>query len=440
MVFHGRIKIIITPLFRDIPVVGNISICFLNTPQIDWELTGFLRLLNWNFLKYFVSRVIAYFFLSPSRMSFRIANTIPVRELKLMEPIGLVRVDVIEAKNLPKADSKVGCCTIRADAYCMVKVEEKEMTTQVVSSNLFPKWKRQFNFMLHNTIENKVTATVWDEDNKEDQFIGMFAIPVRFFVKNKEANGQEYEVELRDIKGRILNKKVKPTLAFRVTWFEIEAGEEKLKKSYSSDLPVAVLSVLVDSATGLETVTSQFRGPEMRPLVRLSVGNQIQATTIKRRTGNPVWEESHHFILFSPKLEELHVEIVDMYPVEEKQLLKFLPINSGKLSDYSDLVSFSQNGTVLGHTTIRLSDVMEINKMKIEGSFRLEGFVEEGYIRLLLAIGVTEPHEQISVNLKKPRMPFPEHLLIEQTKQKRLKIKEKSPSDKLYVSKAVIQL
>jgi hypothetical protein len=407
----GKTRLIVRPLFHELPVLGEVQISLLEQPKINWQFTGLLTILNWDVIKNLVQCIIAYFFLNPHKFTLKLAKEIPVKELKLREPIGLLRIEVMTAKNLPSIDSKItSCiptCSGKPDGYCKVEVEQQLMSTQVIANDTNPEWNQEFCFLVHDSIENSIVMTVWDEDLVDDDFIGRFSIPIKSFVDNKLINGQEITVPLSKKESTHSEEKgPPPTISFRVSWFQLSTDKRKLEATANqarAQLPVAALSVLVDSATGLETCTAQVRSPELRPLVRISVGNEVHVTTIKRRTGYPVWEEPHHFILYNPKLETIHIEVIDMYNVEERQLLPFIPINVSQIGKFADNVELSNKGTVLGYYSIPTVDILNSHKMKIEGSFRLQGFVEMGHIRLLTAIRITQFESNVAENVRKPR-------------------------------------
>ena len=130
-----------------------------------------------------------------------------------------------------------------------------------------------------------------DEDMIEDQLIGKFSIAINQFDENKELNGREVTVPLTRPKEDDNTHKARTTeLSFRVSLFKLTTNVDKLKENLRlsrAQLPVASLSVLIDSAFGLDSCTAQVRSPELRPLVKISVGNQVRFTTCKRRTGFP---------------------------------------------------------------------------------------------------------------------------------------------------------
>jgi hypothetical protein len=254
--------------------------------------------------------------------------------------------------------------------------------------------------------------SVWDEDLTDDELIGQFSIPVESFMKNKELNAQEVSVPLIKRDPHLnTESKLKSMLSFRVIWSELlKESDGKELESISTQsrthLPVAALSVLVDSATGLDTCKAKVRSPELRPLVKINIGNQVCVTSVKRRTGNPVWEESYHFLLYNPKIENISIEVIDMYNVEERQLLPLIPLKVGHFGKFADNIGLSSKGLVLGFCTIPMTDILNKHNKKMEGTYRLEGYVENGHIRLLMSIRLIKFDSIISDNIRKPRIPL----------------------------------
>ena len=100
----------------------------------------------------------------------------------------------------------------------------------------------------------------------------------------------------------------------------------------------------------------------------------------------------------------IHIEVVDMYYVEERQLLPFIPISVSTFGTLADSIGLLDKGTVLGWYDVPTNDILISPKMKVEGSYRLNGFVENGTIRLLMAIRIAEFERHVSDNMRKPRI------------------------------------
>jgi protein phosphatase 1G len=90
--------------------------------------------------------------------------------------------------------------------------------------------------------------------------------------------------------------------------------------------------------------------------------------------------------------------------VEETQLLPFVPISVSTFGFIADHMGLSDKGTVLGSYEIPTNDVLKAYKMKIEGTYRLNGYVENGYIRLLTTIRIADFETHVNENVRKPRV------------------------------------
>ena len=107
-----------------------------------------------------------------------------------------------------------------------------------------------------------------------------------------------------------------------------------------------------------------------------------------------------------------------MYWVMEKSFLMIL----GDKKEASDSlnINLSHDGIVLGYTTIRTTDILNNFQMKKQGTFQLEGYSEEAFIRLLLIIRLTEFSQNIYTNQSLPRIPFPDLDNYDKSKKKEL--------------------
>lgn len=410
--FRTKIRVVAGPLFREIPAVGSITINLIDRPHIEWKFTGCLQILNLKLIKSFASYFISYWLGQPLKSKLSIAKFLPLRELKLRDPIELFKVDLIEALNLPRGQMKICCQTRKVDTYCLVSIDNDEKSTDVQQETDNPEWNQTLMFFIYEKKKQSlIEIYVYDEQPEEDELIGFVKMNTeRFRSENSEFNGREFDVQLLDPETKSPLKSGHTKLVFRISWFRLTNELAKIRKSLElskSLLPVATLSVLVDSASGMETVVHQIQTPELRTLVRITVGNQVQVTSIKERTGYPVWEEVLNFMLFNPMLEDVFVEIVDMYWVMEKRLFAILGGKREQLEPDHHSVSLSHEGLVLGYTTIRTTDILNNFQMKKQGTFQLEGYSEEAFIRLLLTIRLTEYSQSIYTNQSQPRIAFP---------------------------------
>ena len=314
--FRSKIRIVAGPLFREIPAVGSITINLIEKPTIEWKFTGCVQILNLKLIKKFAAYFLNYWLGQPLKSKLNIAKFLPLRELKLRDPIELIKVDLIEALNLPRAQMKMKICcqTKKADTYCLVSIDNDEKSTNVKRDTDNPEWNETLIFFIfEKKKQNLIEIYVYYEQSDEDELIGYVEMNTQYFrYEQSEFNGREFEIQLLDPETKNPLKAGQTKLIFRISSFRLTNELAKIQKSLElskSILPVATLSILVDSASGLETVVHQIQTPELRTLVRVTVGNQVQVTSIKEKTGYPVWEEVLNFMLFNPKLEDVFVEV-----------------------------------------------------------------------------------------------------------------------------------
>ncbi|RWS30628.1 uncharacterized protein B4U80_12294 [Leptotrombidium deliense] len=409
--FRTKVRLVLGPLFRREPIIGSIGITLLDDPIVDWKFIGILKIGNANWIKTLVSKIVANILKNPRKLTINLARKIPKSEKDIGEPKALLCVDVIEAKDLPRSITNFYCCDVKPDAYCSVNVGSEIRQTPVITFSDNPEWNQTFNFVYDKKTD--VELFVKDENFDGDVVIGGVVIS---WNDIEEMNGREFLIQLRDKDEgfHIFNYQHKASvLAYRITCFNLSAEVTKLKQLTAEGsktiktLPVAALSVFIDYATGLETVAPQVETPDIHPVVRMNVGNQFQITSVIERSGSPQWEESHHFLLFTPRSEFIHIEILDLYYVLQKFELPFFQAERQK-QNRSELLKLANQGIILGSVTLPVREVLDSPKLKTEGFYQLDGYLENAYIKVLMSVRVIHTSQQIIENFKKPRMKFPE--------------------------------
>ncbi|RWS26154.1 hypothetical protein B4U80_04109 [Leptotrombidium deliense] len=404
------LRIVLGPLIRETPTVATVSFTLFKQPIISWKLTGFPRCLNSNILQSFVEQFLIGLYGNPNKFEITIAASVPYKEIKLKEPLGVFRVDVIEATRLPRSNTT--CCGVgKPNTYCVVQYESQMQKTQVISDSYHPEWHRSFIFLYTETEQKssgQIQFLLYCEEIDEDELIGTFKVPVDLFIQSETVyNGRLFITSLLEPNTNSFVNKGRAGLTFRISYFSLRTKIEASSVVKSKNLPLAVLCVLIDYATGLETVAHQVKSPELRSLVRVSVGNQAQVTGIKERTGYPVWEENLNFFLFEPRLEDVYIEVVDMYYVTEKSLLSLSGERSNK-GEKQDFVLLSRSGKVVGYLTLPVTNVVNAFEKKTDNIYQLEGFVENGHIRVLTSLRYTVDSPAVMKNFQKIRVTFPE--------------------------------
>lgn len=131
---HGTVRIVMKPLISTMPLFGGMQIFFLNNPNIDFNLVGVVDLLDMPGLSDILRRIIveqvAALMVLPNKLPIILSDEIEALCLKMPEPEGVLRVHVVEAKNLMKMD--IGMLGKgKSDPYAIITVGAQQFRTQV---------------------------------------------------------------------------------------------------------------------------------------------------------------------------------------------------------------------------------------------------------------------------------------------------------------------
>ncbi|KAJ8965168.1 hypothetical protein NQ314_004311 [Rhamnusium bicolor] len=233
-----------------LPIVGGIQIFFLNTPDINFELEG-------------ISAIPGFSWSSQIKLQKRFSKSVEAAELKSLEPEGVLRVHVFEARDLEKKD-----VTGKSDPYVILNVGAQECKTQVIKRELNPKWDYWCEFIILDHLAQHLQFKMFDQDElNEDDFMGSGII-------------------------------------------EIQSASQETKQLKVADISTALLTVYIDSAQNLPKVKS-YKKPE--PYVILTVGKKQQKTRVKKHTTDPVWEQGFSLLVSNPENDSLIISIVDKH-------------------------------------------------------------------------------------------------------------------------------
>lgn len=87
---YGRIRVIMKPLISKIPFIGGLTVCFLDKPEIDFNLAGATDLISMpalgDILRHIIAKKIAKLMVSPNKITIPLSKKIPPTILKMPEP------------------------------------------------------------------------------------------------------------------------------------------------------------------------------------------------------------------------------------------------------------------------------------------------------------------------------------------------------------------
>ncbi|KAI1289811.1 Extended synaptotagmin-2 [Halotydeus destructor] len=316
----GTMRIELRPLLKEPPIVGGVSFYFLQEPTIEFNMTNMADILDIPGISDILRKVIrdqlAKMCVLPNKMAFPLSTSVEKRDLKCRPPLGAVRIELFEAKQLRKAD--VGLLGMgKSDPYCTIAVGEKEFKTPTIKNTISPKWNFACEAIVHFALGQDIKFEVMDEDQgSKDDFLGQASIHLDELMTHGHMEGW-------------LKLEETPTglIRYRATWMNVEsdfdqmlpiqrANSEKVRRKYPKlcddlDLSlgsVALVCVYVDSAESLPLV----KGHEASSYAVLSIGNCAQKTMVKIENASPVFEELFYFLITDPTTEsDLRIELLD---------------------------------------------------------------------------------------------------------------------------------
>ncbi|XP_028394171.1 extended synaptotagmin-3-like isoform X2 [Dendronephthya gigantea] len=304
---RGTLRVIMSPLVPASPLIAGISVFFLDQPELDFNLTNLLNILDVpglsNILRGAIGDVIASFCVLPNRITIPLLNDSSIFDLKYPMPKGVIRLEVIEARDLEKKDIgflKKGS----ADPFVVVKIGSESFQTEVKKNTLSPNWSETFEFFVDFPNGQKIRLHLFDYDKASD---------------NESMGYIELDISAVAAQGIVdlwmpLEETKSGELHVKCTWFTLSSDPKDLvvaKHDEKSDdlLANAALFVKLDCAKKLPVANKVKRSTSA--MCKLTLGNKTVQSQVVEDTLNPVWDEFYRFLVFNAKYQELNIEVID---------------------------------------------------------------------------------------------------------------------------------
>lgn len=305
---HGTVRVIMKPLISQMPLVGGLQIFFLNNPNIDFNLVGVVDLLDMpglsDILRKIIVEQVAAIMVLPNKLPIILNDGVPALSLKMPEPEGVLRIHVVEAKDLMKKDiSMLG--KGKSDPYAIVSVGAQQFRTQTIDNTVNPKWDYWCEAFIHAESGQQLQIVLNDKDaGGDDELLGRATVEISSVTKNGEIDTW---LTLEQAKHGLVH--------LRLTWFTLSADKNDLKAALEetqllrvTSMSTALLTVFIDSAKNLPQARQQSQ-PD--PYLVLSVGKKTEQTSVQMRTDAPVWEQGFTFLVGNPDNDTLQLKVVD---------------------------------------------------------------------------------------------------------------------------------
>ncbi|XP_046806715.1 extended synaptotagmin-2 isoform X3 [Lucilia cuprina] len=305
---HGWVRVVMKPLIRSMPLVGGLQIFFLNNPNIDFNLVGVIDFMDMPGLSDLLRRIIVEqignIMVLPNKLPITLSDEVPAVALKMPEPEGILRIHVVEAKDLMKKD--IGMLGKgKSDPYAIINVGSQEFKTQIIDNNVNPKWDYWCEAVVEVTQLTVISFRLYDWDRTgDDESLGRASIEIINAVKRGVVDTW---LTLEDAKHGLLH--------VRLQWYKLTADPSDLQAALLetqllrvSSMSTALLTVFIDSCKNLKQARVHSK-PD--PYLVASVGKQKQQTAMIMRDDSPVWEQGFTFLVGNPDNDTLQIRIYD---------------------------------------------------------------------------------------------------------------------------------
>ncbi|XP_031701813.1 extended synaptotagmin-1 [Anarrhichthys ocellatus] len=332
---HGMMRVILEPLIGDVPIVGAVTMFFIQRPKLDINWTGMTNLLDIPGLNVMsdsmIMDAIASFLVLPNRLVVPLVPDLHVAELRSPLPRGVVRIYLLEAQNLAAKDSYVkGVMAGLSDPYAILRVGPQTFTSKHIDNTDSPKWEEIYEVIVHEVPGQELEVEVYDKDTDQDDFLGRTKLDLGIVKKSIVVN--DWFTLKETPSGRV---------HFKLEWLSLLPSTDRLEQiikrnesitSKTADPPSsAILVVYLDKAEALP-MKKGYKEPN--PMVQLSVQDITRESKTCYTTNNPEWEEAFTFFIQDPRKQDIDIQVKD---ADRVQTLGSLTIPLSRLLSNSNL-------------------------------------------------------------------------------------------------------
>uniref|UniRef100_H2ZR67 Extended synaptotagmin-2 n=2 Tax=Ciona savignyi TaxID=51511 RepID=H2ZR67_CIOSA len=346
---RGLLRVEFHPLIEQMPLVGAVSLSFVNDPCIDFNLTELANLFDLpgfnHLLRGAISDGVCGMMVLPDKYVIKLHPDVDISRIRFPLPQGVIRIHVIEARKLEEKDKKILGFGGGSDPYVTVKVgQQHKFTTSIIKNNVNPRWNEVFDALVHDVPTTQIQFALFDDDgalNKSDN-LGMVSIPVKSVF---ELGIIDEWVQLSDASTGAIH--------IRLEFYELSEDPadliEVLEHSNSDEkIYSSLLNIYIDGAQNLPVnylqlywqsfftwyVNLLYSAGTYLGLVNLEheescslniLSQNVMSEKTASHTCNPVWEESFNCLVSNPNLDNVSFKISNQHGTKQNTLghLKF---------------------------------------------------------------------------------------------------------------------
>jgi len=307
---HGQLRVVLKPLIHNLPLVGGIQVYFLNNPNVDFAVGGLANVTDLPGISSILRRVIveqlARFIVLPNKVSVPLVNDIPMKVFKCPEPEGILRITLVEAKNLMKMDIGFFGNHGKSDPYVVLSVGAKKFKSRIVKKSVDPVYGETWETVVEVVKGQRLDIEVWDFDQGfDDDFLGRASVPIISLADRGES---DLWVTLEEA----TSGKVRIQTQWMTMSSDREDYDERVDEAHGRQLSTAVLMVYVDSCKQLPLAKAGVTS-KPDPIVQLCISYcaEPQETWSVKYSRNPVYEQGFVFLVSNPEVEDLNLRVYD---------------------------------------------------------------------------------------------------------------------------------
>uniref|UniRef100_A0A674B1R1 Extended synaptotagmin-like protein 3 n=1 Tax=Salmo trutta TaxID=8032 RepID=A0A674B1R1_SALTR len=241
---QGMLRVILEPLIGNAPLVGGVTMFFIRRPTLQINWTGLTNLLDTPGLSHLsepaIMDIIASLMVLPNRMCIPLIDQVKVDQMRFPLPRGVVRVHLLEARDLIAKDTyMMGMVKGKSDPYAVLRVGNIHFQSKTIQENLHPRWNEVYEFVVHEAPGQELEVDVFDEDTDKDDILGKFRLDFGEVKKKKE---MDKWFPLDDVSSGEVHLKLQ--------WLSLQTDPGLLVET-SDGCACAMLAVYLDNASNL---------------------------------------------------------------------------------------------------------------------------------------------------------------------------------------------
>lgn len=389
---RGVLRVIFNPLVAEYNPVGGVTVFFLNRPKLKFDLTNLLNVLDLPGLKSSLRRitddVIASFVVLPNRVAVPLAAGVDASDLQYPIPEGVLRVKVVEAKDLIAKDIgfvKKG----KSDPYAIIRIGAQSFRTKMISNDLNPEWNETFEAFVDNSEGQELEAVIYDEDtSSKDSKIGRLDTEI---VSTVETGYQDLWLPLEGVKqGRV---------HLQLNWFPLSANASDLEPPQGGGLSVAALIVKPISADALPLTSGQKEA--LRSVYcEITVG-KTTLQTFQCYGEKTEWKQALRFLVSDPGGQEAEVKVIEAKGTKTLgkmsfDIRKLLSKDGLTVEETFPLKESGEKSTLTCRFTLRVLNTPDVNPSEPETRSKAE--VDAGLTKPEIPLAHSTPIPKLVIN------------------------------------------